>query len=181
MDYHRPTSWNDALALKAEDPTALPINGGTDVMVGINFDQIRPTALIDLSHVQEIKEWDTEGGAVRVGAGVTFTDLIEGLSGQLPGLAMASRTVGSPQIRNRGTIGGSLANSDPAADYPAAVLGLGATIRTDQRAIAADDWFRGMFDTALDDGELIVSVSFPKPKRAAYARVVAQLGTRPER
>ncbi len=166
MEYHRPTSWNDALALKAEDPTALPINGGTDVMVGINFDQIRPAALLDLSHVPEIKEWDIEGEAVRIGAGVTFTNVIDGLNGKVPGLAMASRTVGSPQIRNRGTIGGNLGSASPAGDAHPPLLASGATVEVESlrgsRSIPVQAFYAGVKRTTLEPDELIRAVVVPE-------------------
>lgn len=165
MEYHRPTSWNDALALKAEDPTALPINGGTDVMVGINFDQIRPAALLDLSHVSEIHGWDIDRGAVRIGAGVTFTNLIDGLGGTLPGLAMASRTVGSPQIRNRGTIGGNLGSASPAGDAHPPLLASRATVELESlrgtRSIPVREFFAGVKRTTLEADELIRAVVVP--------------------
>src|SRR4029077_10104483 len=108
MELLRPATWAEALAMKAERPDALPIAGGTDVMVEINFDRPRRHAFMDLTRISELAEWGTIGGLLRVGAGVTYTRLIAELGDRLPGLAMASRTVGSPQIRNRGTRGGNL-------------------------------------------------------------------------
>ena len=102
--------------MKAAHPDALPIAGGTDVMVEINFDRHRPAAFIDLTRIAELSEWGLEGDLLRIGAGVTYTRVINELGGQLPGLAMASRTVGSPQIRNRGTVGGNLGSASPAGD-----------------------------------------------------------------
>src|SRR6266511_824197 len=108
MDFLSPTGWAEALAAKAEHPDALPIAGGTDVMVEINFDRRRPPALLDLTRVPDLASWAPDNGVIRLGAGVTYRRVIEELGDRLPGLAMASRTVGSPQIRNRGTVGGNL-------------------------------------------------------------------------
>src|ERR687888_2092599 len=116
MEILQPVSWLEALEMKAAHPQAKPIAGGTDVMVEMNFDRIRPFAMLDLTRVRELTEWGPENGRLRIGAGVTYTRLIDELSDRLPGLAIASRTVGSPQIRNRGTVGGNLATSSPAGD-----------------------------------------------------------------
>ena len=107
MDFLQPQTWADALEAKATQPNSVAIAGGTDVMVELNFDKHRPEALIDLNRVTELAEWSTVDGRVRLGAGVTYTRVINELGHLLPGLAMASRTVGSPQIRNRGTVGGN--------------------------------------------------------------------------
>src|ERR687887_2615455 len=116
MEILQPDSWDEALAMKAAQPEAKPIAGGTDLMVEMNFDRIRPAAILDLTRVRELTEWGPENGRLRIGAGVTYTRLIDELSDRLPGLAIASRTVGSPQIRNRGTVGGNLGTSSPAGD-----------------------------------------------------------------
>src|ERR687887_980305 len=116
MEILQPDSWEEALAMKAAQPEAKPIAGGTDVMVEMNFDRIRPPAMLDLTRVPELTEWGPENGRLRIGAGVTYTRLIDELADRLPGLAIASRTVGSPQIRNRGTVGGNLGTSSPAGD-----------------------------------------------------------------
>jgi len=116
MEFYRPDDWQEALEIKAAHPEARPISGGTDLMVELNFDHDRPGAVIDLTRVPELGEWGTENGRLRVGAGVTYTRIIAELGERLPGLAMASRTVGSPQIRNRGTVGGNLGTASPAGD-----------------------------------------------------------------
>ncbi|PZS27833.1 MAG: carbon monoxide dehydrogenase, partial [Pseudonocardiales bacterium] len=103
MDFFQPATWAEALEVKAAHPDAMPIQGGTDVMVGMNFDHFRPAALIDLTRVASLSEWAPDGAVIRLGAGVTYARIIAEVAGRLPGLAMASRTVGSPQIRNRGT------------------------------------------------------------------------------
>src|ERR1700730_16594231 len=122
MEFLQPSSWPEALAMKAAHPDALPIAGGTDVMVDINFDRDRPSAFLDLTRVAELTEWGPEDGTLRIGAGVTYTRLISELGDRIPGLAMASRTVGSPQIRNRGTVGGNLGSASPAGDAHPALL-----------------------------------------------------------
>src|SRR5215208_2396656 len=116
MQILQPDTWREALEMKAAEPQARPIAGGTDVMVELNFDRIRPAAMLDLTRVPELAEWESDDGRLRVGAGVTYTRLIAELGDRLPGLAIASRTVGSPQIRNRGTIGGNLGTASPAGD-----------------------------------------------------------------
>lgn len=116
MDVLQPDSWLEALELKAAHPEAVPIAGGTDLMVELNFDHIRPAAILDLTHIPELVGWHPENGRLRIGAGVTYARLITELGDRLPGLALASRSVGSPQIRNRGTIGGNLGTSSPAGD-----------------------------------------------------------------
>ena len=115
MDLLQPDTWAEALTAKAEQPGLLPIAGGTDVMVEINFDRRRPAGLLDLTRIDEIATWSVEDGVVRIGAGVTYAQVESDLAGLVPGLAMASRTVGSPQIRNRGTVAGNLGSASPAA------------------------------------------------------------------
>src|SRR4051794_36754877 len=116
MDFLQPTTWSEALAMRAEHPDARAIQGGTDVMVDLNFDRRRPGALLDLGRVGELREWSDDAGRIRLGAGVPYARIIADLGTQLPGLAMASRTVGSPQIRMRGTVGGNLGSASPAGD-----------------------------------------------------------------
>jgi CO/xanthine dehydrogenase FAD-binding subunit len=113
MDMVRATTWADAVAAKAAAPELLPIAGGTDVMVELNFDRRRPTGLLDLTRVEDLTTWSVHGDTVRLGAGVTYARVVDELADLLPGLAMASRTVGSPQIRNRGTVGGNLGSASP--------------------------------------------------------------------
>ena len=116
MEFLSPTTLADALAARAEHPDAVPIMGGTDVMVELNFDRHRPPALLDLTRVEELATWDRVGDQIRLGAGVTYSSVVRELAVELPGLALASRTVGSPQIRNRGTVGGNLGAASPAGD-----------------------------------------------------------------
>jgi CO/xanthine dehydrogenase FAD-binding subunit len=167
MDFLRPSSWPEALAAKAEHPDALPIAGGTDVMVELNFDQRRPAALLDLTGVPELTEWELVDGRVRLGAGASYTRVIAELGGRLPGLAMASRTVGSPQIRNRGTVGGNLGSASPAGDAHPALLASGAEIEaastSGSRRIPIDDFFTGVKRHALRSDELIAAVWITPP------------------
>jgi CO/xanthine dehydrogenase FAD-binding subunit len=116
VEFIQPTTWDEALAAKAAHPDGVPIAGGTDVMVELNFDRRRPDAIIDLTRVSELREWAAEDGLIRIGAGVSYTRVIAELGDRLPGLAMAARTIGSPQIRNRGTVGGNLGAASPAGD-----------------------------------------------------------------
>ena len=116
MEFLQPATWPEALQMKAAHPQAVPIQGGTDVMVELNFDRRRPAHLLDLGRVAELAHWAADNGHIRLGANVTYTRVIDELGGRLPGLAMASRTVGSPQIRNRGTVGGNLGAASPAGD-----------------------------------------------------------------
>ena len=162
MDFLRPDSWADALAAKAARPDAVPIAGGTDVMVELNFDRRRPAALLDLTRVDDLSQWYQQDGLVRLGAGVTFARLISELGEQLPGLAMASRTVGSPQIRNRGTVGGNLGTASPAGDAHPALLAAGAEVEVESvrgsRRMPVSDFYVGVKRNALQPDELIRAV-----------------------
>jgi len=161
MDFLQPTSWPEALEMKAAHPEALPIAGGTDVMVEINFDRHRPAAIMDLNRVPELSEWATEDGLLRIGAGVTYTAIIDELGHQLPGLAMASRTVGSPQIRNRGTVGGNLGSASPAGDAHPPLLASGAFVELASaggtRRLPAREFFTGPKRNAMRKDELIAA------------------------
>lgn len=165
MDFLAPRRWAEALAAKAERPEALPIMGGTDVMVDINFDRCRPAALLDLTGVAALKEWGRDDGALRVGAGVSYTRVIDELGKLLPGLALASRTVGSPQIRNRGTVGGNLGSSSPAGDAHPPLLASGATVEVEsvrgRRQVPIGDFFIGPKRNVLAPDELISAFVVP--------------------
>jgi CO/xanthine dehydrogenase FAD-binding subunit len=163
MDFLQPTSWREALALRAERPDALPIAGGTDVMVDINFDRRRPGALLDLGRVSELREWGYDDIRIRLGAGVPYTRIIEDLGSALPGLAMASRTVGSPQIRIRGTVGGNLGSASPAGDAHPPLLAADAVVEVASaargtREIPVADFYTGVKRNALEPDELIAAV-----------------------
>jgi CO/xanthine dehydrogenase FAD-binding subunit len=179
VDFLQPVSWEEALALKAAHPGALPIAGGTDVMVELNFDARRPPALLDLTRIGELAGWSAENGRIRVGAGITYTRLITELGGLLPGLAMAARTVGSPQIRNRGTVGGNLGAASPAGDCHPPLLASGAEIEVASvrgaRTIPAADFFTGVKRNALAPDELIAAVLVPA---AAGPQQFSKIGTR---
>ena len=180
MDFLQPRSWADALAVRAERPDAVPIAGGTDVMVDLNFDRRRPGALLDLGRVPELREWSTEDGWVRLGAGVSYARIIDGLATRLPGLAMASRTVGSPQIRMRGTVGGNLGSASPAGDAHPPLLAAGAVVEAESaargvRRIPAAEFYTGVKRNALEPDELIAAVLVPA---AAGPQQFCKVGTR---
>jgi CO/xanthine dehydrogenase FAD-binding subunit len=159
VDFFAPRSWADALAAKAEHPAAVPIAGGTDVMVELNFNRLRPGALLDLSRVDGLRDWGHENGALRVGAGVSYTRVIEELGKLVPALAVASRTVGSPQIRNRGTVGGNLGSASPAGDAHPPLLATGALVEVasvrGSRLVPAERFFTGPKRHVLEPDELI--------------------------
>jgi CO/xanthine dehydrogenase FAD-binding subunit len=159
MDFLQPSTWTEALDMKSSHPEAMPICGGTDVMVEINLDRHRPEAILDLTRVRELTEWEADGGFLRVGAGVSYTRIIDELGDRLPGLAMASRTVGSPQIRNRGTVGGNLGTASPAGDAHPPLLASDAVVevasKTGRRQIPAREFFVGPKRNATRPDELI--------------------------
>jgi CO/xanthine dehydrogenase FAD-binding subunit len=179
MEFLQPRSLADALAAKAELPEAVPIAGGTDVMVELNFDQRRPEAMLDLTRAPELADWERSDGGVRLGAGVTYTRMIAELADVLPGLAIAARTVGSPQIRNRGTIGGNLGSASPAGDCHPVLLAAGAEVElasaTGTRRVPADQFFTGPKQSALRPSELIGAVQVPA---ATGPQQFAKIGTR---
>ena len=162
MEVLTPRSLDEALRMKAEHPSALPIQGGTDVMVALNFDAIRPDAILNLNEVAELRGFARDNGTLRLGAGLTYTELLqEPLAGALPALAEASRTVGSPQIRNRGTIGGNLGTSSPAGDALPPLLVEGAELEVASvrgvRRVSLVDFIVGPKRNVLADDELIVA------------------------
>ena len=183
MDFLQPTTWAEALEAKAAHPDAVPIAGGTDVMVGINFGHLRPSLLLDLTRIDELQQWSTEGGlgkgTVRLGAGVSYARVITELGDRLPGLAMASRTIGSPQIRNRGTVGGNLATASPAGDAHPALLAADAVVEVDSlrgsRRIPIADFYTGVKRNAMDADELIAAVHISPP---SGPQQYSKIGTR---
>jgi CO/xanthine dehydrogenase FAD-binding subunit len=179
VDFLRPQTLAEALALKAERPAAVPIAGGTDVLVELNFDHRRPDALLDLNRVTELAEWSTSDSGVRLGACVSYTRVLTELDTRLPALAMASRTVGSPQIRNRGTVGGNLGAASPAGDTHPVLLVTGAKIEAASvrgtRLIPAEEFYLGVKRNALAEDELITAVHLPA---SAGAQQFAKVGTR---
>jgi CO/xanthine dehydrogenase FAD-binding subunit len=179
VDFLAPTSWAQALTLRAERPDAVAIAGGTDVMVELNFDRHRPGALLDLTRVPELAQWSREDGHVRLGAGVPYERIIRELGDLLPGLAMASRTVGSPQIRNRGTVGGNLGSASPAGDAHPALLAAGATVEvasaTGTREVPVHEFFTGPKRNTLAADELVAAVRVPV---TGAPQQFAKIGTR---
>src|SRR6478736_5327228 len=179
MEFLSPGSLADALAAKAAYPDAVPIMGGTDVMVELNFDRRRPDTLLDLTRVPELATWERTDGEIRLGAGVTYTRLIEELPVELPGLALASRTVGSPQIRNRGTVGGNLGAASPAGDSHPVLLAVGAEVElsstTGVRRIPAAEFYTGPKKHAGRPDELVTAV-WVRP--AAGPLQFSKIGTR---
>ena len=179
MEFLQPRSLAEAVAAKTEFPDAVPIAGGTDVMVEINFDARRPEALLDLNRVAELTSWERTNGSVRLGAGVTYARLITELGDVLPGLAMAARTVGSPQIRNRGTVGGNLGAASPAGDCHPVLLATGAIVEVTSargpRQIPAAEFYVGPKRNAMAPDELITSVLIPA---APGPQQFAKVGTR---
>lgn len=172
MAYHRPSSIGEAAKLAEGDPEARILAGGQSLLPSMKLGLLAPTAFIDLGRLAELRGIRADRKSISIGAMTTHaavaasSEVMEGI----PSLARLAAGIGDPQVRNRGTIGGSLANSDPAADYPAAVLALNATIRTNRRALPADGFFKGLFETALAPGEIIIAVEFPVPGRAAYVK-----------
>jgi carbon-monoxide dehydrogenase medium subunit len=170
--YHRPASASDAAGLLAKNAEAKIVAGGMTLIPTLKQRLAQPSDLVDLGGIAELKGVKAEAGGITIGAMTPHADVARSAEVQktIPALSALAGGIGDPQVRNRGTIGGSVANSDPAADYPAAVLALGATIRTNKREIKADDFFKGMFETALQDGEIITAIHFPKPDKAGYSK-----------
>ncbi|HZH46138.1 MAG TPA: xanthine dehydrogenase family protein subunit M [Roseococcus sp.] len=173
FSYHKPTSIADAVKLLAADPEAKAIAGGHTLIPALKHRLNKPTSLVDLSGIGELRGIRRQGNAFIIGALTKHDDVAESaeIKAAIPALAYLAKHIGDTQVRNRGTIGGSVSNNDPAADYPAAVLGLGATVHTSRRTIAADEFFQGMFTTALDADELLTAVEFPIPEKAGYAKM----------
>jgi carbon-monoxide dehydrogenase medium subunit len=171
FEYHRPHTLSGALAdLQKEDAKALA--GGMTLLPTMKQRLAAPSALVELKDVPELSGISRAGDALVIGAMTRHAEVARNatVNAAIPALAKLAGSIGDAHVRNRGTIGGSLANNDPAADYPAAALALGATIVTSKRRIGADDYFKGLFETALEPGELITQVSFPIPQKAAYMK-----------
>jgi len=170
--YHRPTSVNDAVLLAAKGPDHKILAGGQSLVQAMKLRLASPSDIIDLREVPDLAGIRVSGSEVTIGAMTRHRAVANSAAVQkaIPALAALVGQIGDRQVRAMGTLGGALANNDPAADYPAAVLGLGATIVTNKRKIAADDFFKSLYETALAQGELITAVSFPVPKRAAYMK-----------
>jgi CO/xanthine dehydrogenase FAD-binding subunit len=179
MEFLQPTSWAEALAAKTAHPDAVPIAGGTDLMVELNFDRRRPAVLLDLTRVGRLAQWGGDGDRLRLGAGVSYRRIIDELADRVPGLAMASRTVGSPQIRNRGTVGGNLGSASPAGDALPPLLAVGAEVELASvrgvRRVPVGEFFTGPKRSVLAPDELIGAVLVPP---AAGPQQFAKVGTR---
>ena len=179
MEFVQPLSMSEALEAKNAHPEAVPIRGGTDVMVNLNFARSRPEVILDLSRIKELDEWGTEDNLLRVGAGVSYTRIIEEIGEELPGLAMASRTVGSPQIRNRGTVGGNLGTASPAGDALPPLYASDAEVEVasveGSRRIPVRDFVRGPKQNALAPNELISAFYV---RRADGPQQYSKIGTR---
>jgi carbon-monoxide dehydrogenase medium subunit len=170
--YHRPSSVDEAAALFSSGKEAKYLAGGHTLIPVMKQRLASPSDVIDLGKIKDLAGVEVSGDAVTIKAATTHYDVASSGDVQkaIPALAHLASVIGDPAVRHRGTIGGSVANNDPAADYPAAVLALGATVKTNKRSIAADEFFKGLFTTALADGEIITAVSFPIPARAGYCK-----------
>jgi aerobic carbon-monoxide dehydrogenase medium subunit len=170
--FHRPTSVAEAVALLQQKPDAKLLSGGQSLLPVLKLELAEPTDLISLGAIKDLRDIRVDGDRVVIGALVTHDEVHHSADVQkrIPALAHLAGMIGDAQVRNRGTIGGSVAHADPAADYPAALVALGATIATDRRKIAADDFFTGLFETALARDEIVTAVHFPIAKRAGYAK-----------
>jgi aerobic carbon-monoxide dehydrogenase medium subunit len=172
FNYQRPSSLADAAKALGAGADVKLVAGGQTLLPTMKQGLAAPSDLVDLAGVAELKGIKMDGNNLVIGAMTTHAEVAKSaaVKGAIPALAVLADGIGDPQVRNRGTIGGSISNSDPAADYPAGLVGLGATVVTNKRKIAADDFFKGMFETALEAGEIVTAVSFPKPDKAAYAK-----------
>jgi carbon-monoxide dehydrogenase medium subunit len=172
FDYLRASGLKQATDWLRQHPEARPLSGGMTLVPSLKHRLAQVSHLVDIARLPELRGIATEQGALRIGAGMRHAEVAADpqVCAFSTGLADLAGLIGDPQVRTRGTLGGSVANNDPAADYPAALLALDATVVTDRREIAAADFFQGMFSTALDAGELIVAVRFKKPLRSAYAK-----------
>ncbi|MQM25408.1 FAD binding domain-containing protein [Glycomyces albidus] len=179
FDFHRPAAVAEAVRLLAEHPEAVPVAGGTDLMVAVNYRLTRPEAMLDLTGLDELRDWTDEGDTVRIGSGVPYARITAELAAVLPGLAAAARTVGSPQIRSRGTIGGNLATASPAGDAHPPLLATGASVEIAStegvRHVPIGEFYLGPKRSALRPGELITAVTVPK---AAGPQQFLKVGTR---
>ena len=172
FNYHRPGSVADAVALLASHEDAKLMAGGQTLLPTLKQRLAQPSDVIDLHGIAELKGIKEEEGGITIGAMTRHADVASSdfVKRVIPSLAALAELIGDPQVRNRGTIGGSISNNDPAADYPGALLALGATVRTNKREIPADDFITGMFETALARDEIVAAVHFPRPDKGAYVK-----------
>jgi len=173
FDYEKAASADDAVKAADGNDDVMFLAGGMTLIPALKLRLSQPEKLVDVGSIADLKGISVAGDTVTIGAATTHAEVAasEDVKKAIPALAKLASLIGDAQVRNRGTIGGSIANADPAADYPAAVVGLGATIKTTKREIKGDDFFTAMFDTALEPGELITSVSFPVPDAADYQKL----------
>jgi aerobic carbon-monoxide dehydrogenase medium subunit len=171
--YHRPSTVAEAVALFAKGSESQYLAGGHTLIPVMKQRLAQPSDVIDLGRIKELVGIEVSSDALTIKAATTYFDILQSADAKMaiPAIVHLTSVLGDPQVRYRGTIGGSIANNDPAADFPAAVLALGATVKTDKRSIAADDFFKGLFSTALADGEIITQVSFPIPAKAGYSKM----------
>src|SRR5258706_786261 len=170
--YKRAKSVAEAEFLLKGSPDAKLLAGGQTLIAAMKMRLANPSDLIDISGLRELSYIRVANDAVAIGAGTTHFEVATStdVTRTIPALAHLASIIGDPAVRHKGTLGGSVANNDPAADYPAALSALGATVKTTRRTIAADEFFTGMFETALAEGEIITEVAFPVPRRAGYAK-----------
>jgi len=170
--YHRPKSLAEAAAALKGKPEGRVMSGGMTLIPTLKQRLAKPSDVVDLNGIKELAGIKVEGNGVTIGGMTRHFDVASSadVKAAIPALAHLAGHIGDPAVRNRGTMGGSVANNDPAADYPAAVVALNATVTTNTRKIAADDFFKGLFETALEDGELVTAISFPKAEKAAYMK-----------
>src|SRR3954467_15859537 len=171
--YHRPSSVDEAAAAFAKGTEAKYLAGGHTLIPVMKQRLAAPSDVIDLGRIKELVGIEASGDTLTIKAATTYFDITQSadVKRTIPAIAHLTSMLGDPQVRYRGTIGGSIANNDPAADFPAAVLALGATVKTNKRSIAGDDFFKGLFSTALADGEIITAISFPIPAKAGYSKM----------
>jgi carbon-monoxide dehydrogenase medium subunit len=171
--YHRPSSIDEAAAIFAKGKEAKYLAGGHTLLPVMKQRLAGPSDVIDLAKIKDMVGIELSADALTIKAATTYFDIMQSadVKKSIPAISHLTSVLGDPAVRYRGTIGGSIANNDPAADFPAALLALGATVKTNKRSIAADDFFTGLFATALDDGEIITAVSFPIPAKAAYSKM----------
>jgi carbon-monoxide dehydrogenase medium subunit len=172
FNYHRPSSLADAAKTLQGAAEGKLVAGGMTLIPTLKQRLAKPSDLIDLARIPDLKGVKKDGNAIVIGAMTKHVEVATSdvVKSAIPGLAALAEHIGDPAVRNRGTIGGSIANNDPAADYPSAVVALNATVVTNKRKITADDFFKGMFETALEPGEIITAVQFPIPEKAAYSK-----------
>jgi aerobic carbon-monoxide dehydrogenase medium subunit len=170
--YHRASSIDDALAQFGQGSEAKFLAGGQTLLPVMKQRLAAPSDVIDIARIKDLVGTEASGDTLTIKAATTYYDIMTSadVKKAIPAIAELTSMLGDPAVRYKGTIGGSIANNDPAADFPAALIALGATVKTNKRSIAADDFFKGLFTTALEDGELITAVSFPVPAKAGYAK-----------